>query len=117
MSNAQEVIKREEWGRDHWSLLSYLETRCVDYGGLLAIPHLRSDGERYPTKLRDGSAEGHNDFDCIDDLEAAGLIVNLGTGINPKIELTDNGWSISSILRRFKSKGGSYAQFAESRHE
>ena len=83
-----------EFGKDHWSTLAYIETRIVDHGGLLMADQMRchsgrhpmlaaarrrsllddSDGSQYPTQLKNGKLEDHDDYDCADDLIAAGLL-------------------------------------------
>ena len=92
---------------DHFSTLLYVESRCVDYGGKLDLQHLRRWGDRgkYPTRLQDGvKVDGHDDFGCIDDMEAAGWLVNTGTGVNMLIRLTDLGWYIAGFLRRYAAE-------------
>jgi hypothetical protein len=45
--------------------------------------------KKYPTRLRnDVELSDHDDWDCLDDAEAAGLIESAGTGINPTYKLT-----------------------------
>lgn len=56
----------------------------------------------------------HDDWDCIEDFEVAGLLVNRGTGINPKFELTKRGQAIAAELREHKAKGGHFYQFIPS---
>lgn len=36
-----------EWGKDHWSLLAYVETRCVDYQGVLELIRMRCNPKRH----------------------------------------------------------------------
>lgn len=88
------------WGKDHWSLLAYIETRVVDYDGKLHNPHLRcnpdihpafahgtganradaamttyTDGDESPTRLRsDCVLWMHDDWSCIEDFAAHGFI-------------------------------------------
>lgn len=82
------------FGRDHWSTFAYIETRIVDHKGALSHAHMRchpqrhpvmmhakgsgmgvADGSDYPTILRGGEeARDHDDYDCVDDLIAAGLL-------------------------------------------
>lgn len=92
-------IPREQWGRDHHSTLLYIETRVVDHQGKLDNRHLRLD-VKYPTRLRETILVGHTDINCIDDFEAAGLMTNVGTGINQVCRLTDEGWKLAWSLRR-----------------
>lgn len=126
-----------EWGKDHWSLLAYLEVRCVDNGGAIVIRHMRCNPRRhpmfahagtrigldpsapyqYPSVLRKGADPvlEHDDWDCLEDLEAAGLIENRGTGINPRIYMTDAGLTFTAQIRACKAKGGSFATFEPTR--
>ena len=95
------AVPIEQFGKDHWSLLLYLETTVVDETGVPDRRRMRSDGDKYPTKLASGLFQpGHNDWDCLNDLETAGYIVNTGTGMQPVVELTDIGWTRSHQLRR-----------------
>lgn len=115
-----------QFGRDHWSLFAYVECRVVDHGGVLDRTHLRCDprlhpahahegsrqGGPYPTRLVDGLTRGdHDDWDCLDDLEAAGLISSHGTGVNPWFRLTRKGLRMAALLRAHKAKGGQFAEF------
>lgn len=100
-----------KWGKDHASLLVYVETRAVDYAGKLNHKHLRDNGEDYPTIAKNGEIPGHSDYNCLDDLEDMELITNKGTGMHPVIELTDLGWIIAHALRRHVADGKSYKTF------
>lgn len=84
------------WGHDHWSTFAYLETRTVDYGGLVDNRHMRcnprlhrafaahlaggfdnriADGSGYPTRLGGGKElDKHDDWSCLEDMVTAGLI-------------------------------------------
>lgn len=113
-------INIKEFGKDHWSLFAYIETRCVDYKGVLDLNHLRLDPVSYPTRLfgyfEDQSnpnltVSGHSDLDCIDDLKEEGLIVDTGTGLNSIYKLTDYGVKVASELRAHKSSRKHFAQF------
>ncbi len=96
-------VSIELWGSDHYDTLAYVEARAVDHGGILAHPNMRtdagrhprfykplhmpssaSDGSRYPTRLINGQTrEHHDDWDCLFDMVAEGLIVlvnNKATG-------------------------------------
>lgn len=141
------------WGKDHWTTLGYLETRCVDHGGRLLRDHMRTDTrrhpllvgdtqrrvdfgpEKYPTRLFGGAAlPDHDDWDCLEDLEAAGLITidrrtypqghlavppgargKIGGDIhrkwNPMVALTELGARVSGLLRAHKAAGGNFIEF------
>ena len=107
------------WGSDHLSTLLYLESRAVDYEGRLDKRHMRCDPRRHPGHAHDGTAMGppsptrlyggvelpdHDDWDCIDDLEAERLVSDVGTGLNPRPVLTDRGWNVVHALRRARAR-------------
>lgn len=134
-------INIEEWGMDHWSLLAYIEYRAVNYKGVLDKMHLRirnpmvANSTNYPmprpewnpawgTRLRgylrlDGTKNedlilhDHDDLDCIEDMEAAGLVENLGTGLNPACKLTAKGLRFAAALSKHKQEGSTFAQFGD----
>jgi len=119
------------WGRDHWSLLLYLETRCVDHRGEIDLRHMRCDSDRhpglavnhpplgmdkkYPTRLVDGvELHDHDDHDCFYDLEEAGLISDIGTGIHPVARMTESGSKLAAELRAWRAAGKSTSAFKPS---
>lgn len=126
-------IPVSEWGRDHWSTFAYIETRIESFGGAPDMNHLRTDpkrhpwlvghlvrrfemptedvGAKYPTQLRDGVREHHDDWDCLDDAVSAGLLAHVGTGANPVYEMTDAGALAANALRAHKRGGGSFSTF------
>ena len=134
----EEKITIEKFGKDHWSLFAYIETRTVDYGGILDKSHLRIKNDmvrnstpypintswkpEYGTRLKgyfdkkDKKLQlpEHDDLDCFDDLEEAGLIENMGTGFNPAAKLTKFGISVASKLRNHKANGGYFSNFSTS---
>lgn len=113
------------FGRDHWSTFGYIETRIVDYRGVPDKRHLRCHHGRhplqahqggcasaYPTRLRDGlTCHNHDDWDCLDDCEREGLLVNNGSAANPVFELTDLGRKIAAQLRAHKAAHGKWSTF------
>jgi len=122
----------ERWGKDHWSTLLYIETRCVDYKGVPDLNHMRTDQKlhpglvgdtlaasvlghkEYPTVLAGGEKlYNHDDWSCVDDMEEAGFLKWEGTGIHPLFVLTDLGWSVAHQIRRFlaESEDRKYAAF------
>lgn len=134
------TISPKDFGKDHWSLLAYVETRCVDYGGVLDKAHLRIKEsvdragnaralqfhgqwkDEYGTRLKGYFLEGdgrdekrrlskHDDLNCLSDLEAAGYIKSFGTGLNPAYMMTKEGSLIVAQLRELKAGGGHYYQF------
>lgn len=123
------IVPLCEWGKDHWSLLGYIETRCVDHGGILDHQHLRCNPRRHPglalpqhvqegdtyehpSRIRGGAlVPGHDDWDCFYDIEAGGLILDIGTGIYPRAKLTEAGLALCAKLRAHKAAGGMFATF------
>ena len=130
------TVPMVEWGKDHWSLLAYVETCCVDTKGVLDHDRMRTNvlrhpglvgprvamifnalvgsgtkPYRYPTRLRNGTEPEHDDWDCFYDLEAAGLIEDDGTGIHPVARMTPSGTQLAAEIRKHKSSGGSLFTF------
>lgn len=132
-------IPISKWGKDHWSTLAYLETLAVDSGKKgLAIPvnarmrtneirhpHLLGEsfsttalyGSKYPTRLKEGEVEGHDDWDCVDDAIEEGLIEDVGTGLNRAYKFTKLGKEVMAKLRQFKMDGGNFWGFVFSKEE
>lgn len=86
-------------GRDHTSMLLYLQTVVANYGGMPMEhnygDHMRNKitgrwKEDYSSRKWDGTKfENHDDIDCIDDLAELGIIIDHGTRVNPCVEFTD----------------------------
>jgi hypothetical protein len=116
------------FGKDHWSTFAYIETRIVDHSGFPYRQHMRCHGDRhpllvvpdqdgrsYPTILKGGAVlTHHDDWDCLDDLEREGLLVNIGSGLHRCYELTADGRTVAAALRAHKAAGGAYATFSPS---
>lgn len=119
-----------QWGKDHWSLLAYCECRAVDHAGVLYLRHIRiNDTKRgfsngaysftnswkptHGTKLRDGSIPNpdHDDLDVLEELEAAGLVVNIATNLNPCVTITPTGFQVAHLIRLHGAAGGRYSTF------
>jgi hypothetical protein len=117
-------INEEEFGKDHWSLLAYIETRCVDHKGEIDRERMRCNPithphmlgfrqsvsklewkDEYGSRLKDRKLSTHDDWDCLDDLDAAGLveIQSLATCL---VKITEKGNQIASEIRMHKTKGG-----------
>lgn len=123
-------IPPERWGKDHWSTFAYVGTRCVDYKGVLDKSHMRTkrdkhpnlEGEsqkrflsadkEYPTRLRNyfkdktDCVTDHDDWDCIEDMVAAGLLVKIDEAY---YQLTEEGWRVDNLIRQHKAAGNNYA--------
>lgn len=117
-------VPLEQFGRDHWSTFAYVECRAVDNEGTIAKHHMRCDPLRHPehahinwsedipTRLLGGvPLPQHDDWDCIEDLEAANLLTVTGTPRSPLVTLTEFGQHVASQLRAFLASGGSYSTF------
>lgn len=128
----ENFIPMELFGKDHWSTFAYLETRCVDHDGMPDRSHMRTDPDlhpglghtrgglpdpdlprkKYPTRLNNGTEiHDHDDWNCVEDLEAAGLLKWEGTGMYPIFVLTDKGKTVAGRLRAYKSNGGAFHTF------
>ena len=127
------------WGQDHWSTFAYLETRAVDGKGIIDNRKMRCntrlhrhfadfdpftkelhDGSRYPTRLKDGEIERHDDWSCLEDMVAAGLITaqwrvrHAGAAFGnsqARVALTATGQALAAQLRAHKANGGKWPNF------
>ncbi len=133
-----EHIPMDKWGKDHWSTFAYLETLAVDDGkGGLAIPvraRMRTNeethpvigvarggndsgypipvgGKQYPTRLKEGEVEEHDDWDCIDDMVREKLLEDVGSGINRAFTFTKLGKKVAGELRKHKMGGKNFKDF------
>jgi len=127
-------ISIEKWGKDHWSTFAYLETLAVDGGkdgwaipvrermrtNEITHPHLlgntfgggeSSYASKYPTRLKEGEVEGHDDWDCIDDMVKEGLLEDVGSGLNRAFIFTKLGKKVAGELRKHKMNGGNFKDF------
>lgn len=100
------------WGKDHWTTFAYAFTQA---GRFLDMTRMRREGDKYPTRLRDGSLlRGHNDLACLYDMKAVGLLTDLGTIINPRPVFSVDGlllgqWLVEFIdIRRGNTRDLSY---------
>lgn len=124
-----EYCKLETFGKAHFSLLIYVESRCVDHGGVLDIAHIRVNstthplfnGHEYSTRATWNEQFGtllntgerlvdHDDIDCLDDLDNAGLIEIISL-VNGFMSMTDKGNELVSKIRSFKTNGGQLGDF------
>ena len=97
------------WARDHWSTFAYAGHVATSQKHI-DKDKMRTDADRhphgvgyrqsmfsdhrttkYPTRLTGGrEINDHDDWDCLDDAEAAGLLT-WGTWVNPFVVLTTTG--------------------------
>jgi hypothetical protein len=138
--SAGRFIPIEDWGRDHWSTFAYVETCVVDQQPLnrdrlrcnvnkrphLVGPTVNRFGnakwnDDYGTRLKGFFGKGkttdktrqlpkHDDWDCLEDFEEAGLI-EIVSVINAIVLLTEKGIAVASIVRKHKALGGNFADF------
>ena len=127
-----------EWGRDHFSTLAYVETCVVDHSAAPGIgvlerakmkcnpanyplhdgrfPDLGPWDDKYSTRLKGHTADkprqvkGHDDWLCLDDMEAEGLLEIISL-VNGYVQLTDKGLKLCHQLREHKAKGGTFSNF------
>jgi len=136
MNNKQDFCELEhipmsKWGKDHWSTFAYLETLAVDGGkegwaipnkarmrtNEIRHPHLvehffaNQSGSKYPTRLKEGEVEGHDDWDCVDDMVKEGLLEDVGSGLNRAFTFTKLGKKCASKLRQHKMEGNNFGTF------
>lgn len=111
---AQKRVPPELWGRDHLSCLLYVETVCVDHRGRPDPNRMRPcvipgapPVDSCENTLVDGTRAPGGDWDCVTDMEAAGLVENRGTAVNPVWGLTPCGWAAAHAVRRARGEWNS----------
>ena len=146
-ANAGNATPVDKYGKDHWSLLAYVESCCVDGAGgrgelqrsrmrchppthrMVTGPYSGFDSwrQQHSTRLAGffgfpdrGDPEkaiaagfqlrDHDDWDCLDDLEAAGFIQILSV-TSGRVRMTDKGCEVAAHLRAHKAGGGMFASF------
>jgi hypothetical protein len=133
----ENYVHFSRWGKDHWSTLAYVECKCVDDNGVLDNRKMRTnprlhrtlvgvtfgqiqDGSAHPTIARNGEIEQHDDWSCLEDMAAFGLLdMYVRTVKNrevfgcdeAKVELTELGQIVAAELREHKGRGGNFADF------
>lgn len=138
MSTTTAPIEPTRWSKDHWSCLLFLETVIVDHRGVFSDRlrmSMRTNPETHPaygywlhdhprwqaewgtrvfysdvatTMVR---SDQHDDWDCLEDMEAAGLLVNRGSGMNPVLRLTDRGVRLHGMVRTHRADGKKLVEF------
>jgi len=78
------------------------------YGTRLAGFFEAEDGSEDQRNYR---LDDHDDWDCLQDLEIAGLVKIHGTGMFPLVALTDYGYKIEARLRKHKGDKGQFNGF------
>lgn len=132
----QGYIPVERWGHCHWNLLAYIGCRNANHGCVLDGDHIRVNpakhvgivkrfhgsrdwDDKWGTRLR-GHANNkndislrlgqHDDIDCLDDMEAEGLITQ-GTRVSMYAQLTTWGRKFCAALNDHMQQGGSSGNF------
>ena len=127
------AIPMEKWGRDHWSTFSFVCAWFISWGSKgfpirQRADHMRTDTDlhpemagrrtallgntkKYPTRLREGEIDNHDDWSCLEDIEAAGLVRREGTGVDPVIFLTEAGAKMHAALEGHRARGGTMSDF------
>lgn len=131
-------VPMEKWGKDHWSTFAYLESCEVNAQGKIDNRRMRCnprlhrelanlnrwgglvDGKEYPTRLKDSELPNHDDWSCVEDMAAAGLVEvwfsetpldSVFGFMEAKVKLTEFGISIAWQLLVHKNKGGNFKSF------
>ena len=127
------IVPVAKWGRDHWTTLLYIETRCVDYKGVIGNDHMRTNARVHrkllgeaqtrfgvtgssPTILRNGDElDRHDDWSCVEEMVAHGLVAMVKEsdrkpsqqfgGGEVRLALTDLGWRVAHTIRRDRAEG------------
>lgn len=125
------ITSVELFGKDHWSTLAFVETRCVDYKGVLDQDKMRCNlnrhaafagpvqrrslimqwQENWGTRLSDGTMlSDHDDWDCLIDLAKVGYIeiIDIDSAV---VKMTPAGLEVVQKLRIYRTETGRYTDF------
>lgn len=116
----QVPVPPELWARDHFTTVAYLQHTMRQDGWLRpssekmrqrpGTPRRGMDSPLspgwstsagYPTRLKGGvklDPLAHDDWSCLDDAEAIGILVSGGTGLHPAYKLTGEGRKVVGWL-------------------
>lgn len=122
-------IPMKKWGRDHWSTFAYLMSCVTTKRGEIDRRKMRCHrklhpglaneaswmGGRFPaTRLRNGRevapAKSHDDWSCLEDIEAAGLLRWDGTGMLPIVTALPAAWPLAKWIWRTEKAGGRWSE-------
>ena len=135
----RQAISESQFGKDHWSILAYAQNCCVNGKGgygTLDKRKMRANENTHPLlavnlsslssgwrpswgtrlqgffKANDAALQlpEHDDWDCLDDLEAAGYL-EVTSMVNGFVRMTALGNKVCGLLMAFKASGGQFAQF------
>ena len=106
-------IPPSEWGKDHWGVLLYLETCCVDKRGIPDFRRIQCNenrhpwyyagqpGKNWPIRLTNNrQIVEYDEWDCIKDLEFYGFVQSIGSTTNPQFLMGDLGHKMVGVLRK-----------------
>lgn len=97
--------KRHPFGGERRALSAEARTWGPEHGTRLR-GFWKADRKEDPSR----QLQSHDDWDCLEDLEAAGLIFvrSLANGF---VRMTELGNTVAAALRKHKTEGGSFADF------
>jgi len=119
------------WGKDHATLLLYVETRHVDHDNVLLPDNLRTNPTRHPheanarrdrgslfwkpehgTRIVGGErpSEVHDDWDCLDDMEEVEILLHTGPP-NFMAALSPIGIEVAGELRKYRGRNQPLDEF------
>ena len=124
------------WGKDHWSTLAYIETICVENRDGLGMPKpakiqtnlnrhpelafmsvtpfgSQLNGEQYGIRLAGGvelPGTDYDEWDCIEDMCKAHLVLDVGFTGSPAFRLTALGSAVAAKVRAYKATGGNFGE-------
>ena len=113
-------IPFDQWGKDHWSTLLYIEVCVVDNGGKLDPRKMRCNPSIHPEfrtpDIHSVPEPGvDDDWSCVEDMIVDGLLNVYVTYylLSPPtvhVELTDYGWQLAGVARQEKAERGRKGQ-------
>jgi hypothetical protein len=92
------------WGWDHVSTLLYAYARWIDHSGRINHDQMRKTSSDCPTRLAgDELLEGHDDYDCLLDLQAQGLIRAYVGSVSRRLVFTPRGQLVVAVIHQARA--------------
>lgn len=124
-----DIIPMNKWGRDHWSTLAFVATVMADRGQFVMTGDARMRSNRknfqampstngivmrkeHGSRLSDGSSvEDHDDWCCIQDFAAEGLLTVEEIDVGERFRFSNKGQALVTSLLTHKMKGGTFSNY------
>lgn len=98
--------------RRHFRVMSEQNPKPIRPGRSISMSFAKPMDPQYSTMLNNGQqVEGHDDWCCVQDFAASGLLTTSEFEPKDVLHLSEQGQAVCAALRVHKQKGGNFAEF------